>query len=484
MTFIFACDIIGVTIAVTKTFGGDFMFRSKGIDITGGPIAKSMFIYALPIILGSLIQVAFNAADLMVVGKMGGLNSSAAVGAVSPIVSLCVTSFIGLSVGINAVLARSLGHKDNERTSRVVNTSIIFAAGLGLFIILACFLFSGSLLKVVNCDEDYIAGAELYLKIYAIGVPAILIYNFAAAIIRSMGDTTNPFIYLVISGASNVGLNILLCLVMDNKVAAVAIATTASQLVGAILTFVHLVRLDSEVAFNIKKLSFSFSELWAILKVGMPSAFNSALFSLSNLQMHAAINSYGTAATAGNGAATNLETLVSAFVSGFNVSTVSFVGQNVAANNPRRVKKSIISAFVMSTSIAFVVSMLLYGFAEYTLWLYLPDTPDGVAGITYGISRMKFVCRFYAVAAISNIIVSSLQAFGYSFIPMMNSIVTVLCFRIFWLEVIYPRLDAIEHTIDNVYVCFTISWLLSLLAHAVMFTIISLRYRNGKVRRI
>lgn len=467
-----------------KFFGGERVFKSKNVDIIGGPIAKSMVIYAIPIILGALIQVAFNAADLMVVGKMGGLNSSAAVGAVAPIVNLCVSSFIGLSVGINAVLARSLGQRDKERTSKVVNTSIIFAAGLGLFLVLAFFLFSGPLLKVVNCDEDYIAGAELYLKIYAIGVPAILVYNFASSIIRSMGDTTSPFIYLVISGASNVVLNLLLCMFMDNKVAAVAIATTVSQLIGAILTFVHLVRLDSEVAFNIKKLSFSFSELWAILKVGMPSAFNSALFSLSNLQMHSAINSYGPAATAGNGAATNLETLCSAFATGFNVATVSFVGQNVAANNPTRVKKSIFSALVISTSVAFVVSMLLYIFAEYALWLYLPDSADGAAGITYGFSRMKYVCRFYTVAALSNIIVSSLQAFGYSFIPMINSIITVLCFRIFWLEVIYPRLDAIEHTIDNVYVCFTISWILSLLAHMVMFTIIYSKYRKGKVRKI
>ena len=460
------------------------MFKKAKVDITGGPIVKSVFIYALPIMLGALIQVAFNAADLMVVGKMGGVNSSASVGAVSPIVNLVVNSFIGLSVGINAVLARSLGQKDDARTSRIVNTSIIFAAVLGLFIIIACFIFARPLLHVVNCHDSYIDGAVKYLRIYAIGVPAILIYNFASAIIRSMGDTTSPFIYLVISGAANVALNLVLCLILENKVVAVAIATTVSQLIGAVLTFVHLVRLDSEVAFNIKKLSFSFSELWAILKVGTPSAFNSALFSLSNLQMHSAINLYGKAATAGNGAATNVESLVGAFATGFNVATVSFVGQNIAANNSKRVKKSIVSTMIISSSISFVVSMTMFLLAEYVLWLYLPDTAEGVAGITYGIARMKYVCRFYLIAAVSNIIVSSLQAFGYTFIPMINSIVTVLCFRIFWLEVIYPRLDAINHTIENVYVCFTISWTLSLIAHSIMFFIIYARYKKGGVRQI
>ena len=197
--------------------------------------------------------------------------------------------------------------------------------------------------------------------------------------------------------------------------------------------------------------------------------------------MHSAINSYGPSATAGNAAATNLETLVASFSTGFNTATVPFVGQNVGAGNRKRVRQSIVWSMVLSVSIAFVASMTFFLLGEHALSLFLPD---GSPGVVYGFARMKYVCRFYAVAAVSNIIVSSLQAFGYSFVPMLNSIITVLCFRIFWLEVIYPRLDALNHTIENVYVCFTISWLLSLLAHTVMFFIIYTRYKRGKVKQI
>ena len=222
------------------------MLKVKNVDITGGNLVKSMLIYAFPIILGSLIQVAFNAADLIVVGKLGGTAASAAVGAVSPVVNLLINSFVGLSVGINAVLARSLGQRDTERAGRVINTAVIFAFALSLVLMASCFIFSTPMLRALNCDAEYFDGAKSYLNIYALGIPAVLVYNFSAAMIRSMGDTTRPFIYLVIAGIVNVVLNLILCLILENKVAAVAIATTASQIMGAILTIRQLLRLDNQ----------------------------------------------------------------------------------------------------------------------------------------------------------------------------------------------------------------------------------------------
>lgn len=343
------------------------MLKAKNVDITGGPLIKSMLLYALPIMLGSLIQVAFNAADLIVVGKLGGTAASAAVGAVAPVVNFLVNSFIGLSVGINAVLSRSLGQRDTERAGRVINTALISALVLGFVLMAVCFAFSVPLLKTLNCDEEYLEGAISYLNIYAIGIPAILIYNFAAAIIRSMGDTTRPFIYLVIAGIVNVVLNLVLCLVLENKVAAVAIATTVSQVIGAILTMWQLVFFKNGVGFNIKRLSFSFKELWSILKIGTPCAFNSALFSFSNLQMASTLNTYGTAATAGAAAASNIESVSSAITTGFNGTIVPFVGQNLGANNDERVKKSIIWGLVLTSSITFVVSMSIYIFGRQLL---------------------------------------------------------------------------------------------------------------------
>ena len=454
--------------------------RSK-VDITGGPILKSIIIFAIPIMLGALVQVAFNAADLIVVGNMGDEASVASVGAVSPIVNLLVNSFVGFSAGINAVLARSLGQQNAKRTARIVSTSIAFSVALGVILMIGCFIFSKPLLIVTNCSEECIEGAKIYMNIYAIGIPAILLYNFSGAIIRSTGDTVKPFWYLVISGAVNVILNVILCFILDNKVVAVAVATTVSQAVGAVLTFVHLLRIDGFCKFDFKRISFSWQELLAIVKVGGPCAFNSALFSLSNVQMHSAINSYGTAATAGNAAATNLETLVSSFTTGFNTATVPFVGQNVAAGKSERVKQSITCCLALTVAISFVSSISIYSFGEYALALYLPDSREG---IEFGLSRMKFVLLFYVVGATYNVFVSSMQAFGYSFIPMLNSIITVLGFRILWLELIYPRLDAVKHTIDNVYMCYTFSWALSFIAHFTMFIIVYTRYKKGRVKTI
>lgn len=460
------------------------MGRTKKVDFTSGPMISTMLTYAFPIILGSLIQVAFNAADLIVVGKMGGTVASAAVGAVSPVVNILVNSFIGLSVGINAVLARSLGQKDTARVGRVINTSLIFAFVLGLFLVVSCFLFSKPLLRTLNCDDAYIDYAILYMNIYAVGIPAILTYNFSSAIIRSMGDTTRPFIYLVIAGIVNVGLNLVLCLILENKVAAVAIATTVSQLIGAILTFIHLVRLDGGMGFNIKKLSFSFRELGAMLKVGMPSAFNTALYALSNLQMAAAINAYGTAATAGSAAAINVESICGAFTAGFNSTTVPFVGQNVGAGNRKRVRQSIVCAMLSSIVIVFFVSMSIYLFKEQILQLYLPVNESGAEAVSMGIARMKYVCRFYTICSVSGVVLAAMQAFGYSFVPMINSIITVFGFRIFWLEVVYPILDAKNHVIDNVYLCFTVSWILTLIANVIAFCVVYIGYKKGKVKQI
>ena len=460
------------------------MLKAKNVDIAGGPIAKSMLLYAIPIILGALIQVAFNAADLIVVGKMGGTAASAAVGAVSPIINLLVNSFVGLSVGINAVLARRLGQRDTAGAGRVVNTALISAFALGVVLMIVFFIFSKPLLQTLNCDEEYLGGAIIYLNIYAVGIPAVLIYNYAAAIIRSMGDTTRPFIYLVIAGITNVGLNLVLCLILKNKVAAVAIATTVSMFVGAALTMIHLIRLDNGIGFNIKKLSFSFSELIAILKIGTPCAFNSALFSFSNLQMSSAINSYGTAATAGGAAATNIESISGSITTGFNATTVPFVGQNLGANQPQRVRQSIVWGLILTASISFVVSMTIYIFGEQALALYLPKDQSGAEAISLGFVRMKYISRFYIVCATYSILVSSMQAFGYSFVPMINSILTVFVFRIFWLEVAYPRLEAINHVIDNVYMCYSISWILTFIAHAITFAIVYARYKKGKLKQI
>jgi len=244
----------------------------------------------------------------------------------------------------------------------------------------------------------------------------------------------------------------------------------------------YLMKQTGACSFNLKCLSFSFRELFAIFKVGLPCAFNSALFSLSNVQMHAAINSYGAAATAGNAAASNIENFVGAFSTGFNGATVPFVGQNVGAGNRDRVKKSIGFCLLSSALVAFVISIPLYLLGEPLLSLF---GADSAGALEAGMSRMRHILLFYTMAAIMNIFSSALQAFGYSLITMLSSVFTVFVFRIIWLEYIYPHLEVIQHTIDNVYLCYTFSWTLTFIANLIAFLIVFIRYmRTGRVKRL
>ena len=458
------------------------MIKSRNVDITGGPILKSVIAFAIPMMLTSLLQSLFNTADLMVVGNMGGDVAMGAVGAVTPVSSLLVNSFVGLSAGVNAVLARCLGSGNSGRVRRVVNTAVIFSFVLGVLLAISCVAFSKSLLEIVGCPEDCFDGAVLYLQIYALGVPAMMVYNFASAIIRTSGDSSSPLRYGTIAGLSNVVLNVVLCFALESKVAAVAIATTVSQAVGALLTFVHLVRLNSDCKFDVKKLSFSFAELGVILKIGLPCAFNSSLFSLSNIQMHSLINSFGSAATAGNAAATNLESLVSCFCNGIIAATVPFVGQNIGSGNKKRVWQSILCCWGLAALFGFVLGYASYFMRSELLALYLPDSVDA---IICGSSRMTYVARFTFISASFNTFASALQAFGYSILPMINSIMTVFVFRVVWVEFVYPPLDAISHNIDNVYSCYTFSWLLSFIAHGSVMLIVLMRYlKTGKTKRL
>ena len=359
---------------------------------------------------------------------------------------------------------------------------MLFALFLGFLSMSLCLSVASPILNLVGCPDDCFDGARLYLRIYAVGLPALMMYNFGASVIRTTGDSRRPFIYITSAGLLNVCLNLILCFVMSNKVAAVAIATVASQYLSCILTLIHLNRLDGGCAFKInKRPSFSFRELWGILKIGAPCAFNSSLYSLSNLQMGAALNAYGSEAVAGNSSAITMESLISSFTTGFNAAIVPFVGQNVGRGNRERVKKSILLCALLSVSIGFVLSQLIFALRYQILGMYLPNSDNAVA---FGIERMKYVLLLYPVAALFNTFVNSMQAFGYSLVPMINSVLTVLVFRFVWVEFIYPPLDAANHHISNLFVCYTYSWTLNLIVQSIMFAFVFVRYLRGRVKEL
>ena len=461
------------------------MTKRNSIDIINAPLRPAIIRYTLPIIFASLIQVLFNAADLAVLGWFDSSPDSSAIGAVGAtgsIIALLVNSVIGLSNGTNILLARSIGAGDIPRSRRIVGTSLILALVGGVIMgavgIASANWFLGATKCPVNCFE----GALSYLYLYFAATPAIFIYSFGAAIIRVSGDTQKPLNYMIFAGVLNVVMNFILCVVLTNKVAAVGIATLSSQLLGAVLVVVHLIKIDGPCRLDFKELTFSFDEFGKIMSTGLPSAFNGALYSISNLQIQSAINSFGSSAVAGNSASAQIEGLASSCTSAFGTAALTFVGQSIGAGRDDRVKHSIRFSILVSVAVTVTFSAFALIFRVPLLKLFLPA--DNLA-IRFAQVRMFSLFTLFWMAATNSVLSSSVQAFGYPSFPMTNSIVTVLLFRVLWMGWIYPNLPVSADPVSNIfnlYSCYMVSWTLSLIAITVMFFIVYTRYKRGKIR--
>ncbi|MBQ9117178.1 MAG: MATE family efflux transporter [Clostridia bacterium] len=439
--------------------------KRKDIDATQGPILKNFIVYAIPLAIGSIIQTLFNAADMMVLGNFASSVAVASVGATGTITSLLVNTFIGLSGGTQVVLAQAFGERNKTRIQKTVTTSLLIAVILGALITVVGLLCSGWFLTATKCPSDCIDGAALYMRIYFLSVPAILIYNYGSAIIRVSGDTQRPLMYLIAAGLLNVVLNFILCLLMKEKVAAVAIATVASQVLGAFLVIYRLLKIDNDCRFEPKTMSFDLTVFKKIMMIGIPCALNTSLYCISNLQIQSAINSFGSSATAANTAAASLEGWAGSFTNAAASTCLTFVGQNIGARKPERIKRTFFISLVMGFSLGLVLGLGLYSIGSPLLRLYVAG--DDLA-IQYGLIRMKFILAFYFIAGINGALGNTLQAFGYSLFTMLNSVFSVLVLRFFWMLFIYPHYE----TLTCLYFCYTVSWSLILIINLAMFFII------------
>ena len=461
------------------------MAKRNSIDIINAPLRPAIIRYTMPIIFASLIQVLFNAADLAVLGWFDSSSDSAAIGAVGAtgsIIALLVNSVIGLSNGTNILLARSIGAEDIPRSRRIVSTSLILALAGGIIMSCVGMASASWFLGATKCPDNCFAGALSYLYLYFAAAPAIFIYSFGSAIIRVSGDSQRPLYYMIFAGALNVVMNFILCAILTNKVAAVGIATLSSQMLGAVLVIIHLLRIDGPCRLNVRELTFSFSEFKKIMATGLPGAFNGALYSISNLQIQSAINSFGSSAVAGNSASAQIEGLASSCTNAFGTAALTFVGQNIGARRDDRIKQTIRFSLLASVAVTVTFSALALIFRIPLLKLFLPTNE---LAVRFAEVRMFSLFTLFWMAATNSVLSSSVQAFGYPSFPMTNSIVTVLLFRVLWMGWIYPNLPVSADPVSNIfnlYSCYMVSWTLSLIAITVMFFIVYTRYKRGKIR--
>ena len=452
--------------------------QKQGRNITSGNLFKGIVTYAIPLFLSALIQTLFTAADTAVVGNFADSIAVASIGAGNPVISLLINGFVGFASGASIIISHEIGAGNKEAVKKSVDTAMIFALILGLAITGFAFSLAVPILNMMDCPQECFDSAVLYMKLYMLGTPFMMIYNFAAAIIRAEGDSTRPLVYIIISGTVNVVTNVILCLILPNKVAAVAIATVLSQVVSATLSVVRLITKKEGICrLNLRTIRFHGKSMGEIVRYGIPLAAATVVYPLANMQIQPAINSYGAANLAGCTAATNLDGLTNCLHSAFGATCVTFVSQNLGAKNRKRVEKTIL----ICTACSFVSGLVLgtgatYGFAEELLGLFLPGEAES---IQYGFKRMQYVNAFMWISAINGCIGGSLQAFGYPTFSTLNGLVSVLGFRIVWMNVFYAR----NPNIDMLYVCYTISWTINLLINLTLFFFVFKKYRRREKLR-
>lgn len=453
--------------------------KIKNVDVLHGDLFRSIIIYAIPIMLIKLVQSLFNSVDIIVLGNMADTNAVASVGATGPIVSLIVDTFFGISTGARIVLARFVGEGNAEKVKKTVSTALITAVTIGVFIAAVGIFFAEAFLVFSKCPEECFEGAKIYIQLYVAATPAILLYNFGTAVLNVAGDTQRPLYYMVFSGLLNVILNIVLCIILPQKVAAVAIATAVSQIAGAVLVMRRLCVMDGICRFSFNEIRWSKYAFKKIMFNGIPIGISHALYPFSNLQIQSQINALGPAVMAGNTAIANVESFVSAIASApYSTAASVFVGQNIGAKNNKRVKKSIIYCLALSVGIGAALAILSIWYAEPLSALYVAGDE---AAVVAALTRRKYVLGMYFMACFNGVMSAILQSFGYSVFSTANNIVSVLLFRFFWTGVVYPS----HSNFDWLCLCFTVSWILTMMFNILFFAYVyNFKFKKGKLKRM
>lgn len=450
-------------------------FDSK--SMREGPILKSVIVYTVPIILTGLLQLLFNAADLIVVGWFSGSDSVAAVGATGALTNLIINLFIGLSVGAGVAVAQGLGAGNGKQTSEAVHTAVPVAAISGIFLTVIGVLFSRNFLELMGTpDGKLLRLASVYMQIYFAGMTFSMLYNFGSAILRAAGDTRSPLIFLTIAGVLNVILNIVFVALFKLDVAGVALATSISQAVSAILVLLALMKRQDACRFEFKKMHIYKKALLRMVKIGVPAGLQGSLFSISNVLIQSSVNSFGAAHMSGSAAASSIEGFCYVTMNSFHQTALNFCGQNYGAGDFKRVKR-ITWVCLMTVAVAgFVVGNLSYIFGRELLKIYITDSPEA---INYGMERLKFMVVPYFLCGIMDTTTGSMRGIGSSVIPMIITVVGVCVMRIVWIYTVFALPQ--YHTFSGLFISYPISWLLTFAALFISFTVVMRRKEKKQI---
>ena len=443
---------------------------SYRMDMTEGPLTTKIIKFTIPVMLTGILQLLFNTADVIVVGRFSGKTALAAVGSTGALINMLVSLFMGLSIGTNVLVARYQGAKDDKAVSETVHTSIALGIVGGLILLIIGVVATRPLLEMMATPEDVIDQSTLYMRILFFGMPLNLILNFGAAILRAIGDTKRPLYYLTIAGVINLFLNIFLVTVFSLGVAGVAIATVISEGVSCGLILLCLKHETGAIRLYFNRIKINPSKCVDIMKIGLPAGLQGCIFSISNVLIQSSVNSFGSTVMAGNTAASNIEGFVYVSMNSLHQTCISFTSQNFGAGKFKRIKKVLINCLVIVAITGLVLGNSAYFFGKYLLSAYNNEAEV----ISYGLIRLSIISTMYFLCGLMDVMVGAMRGIGYSILPMIVSLVGACGLRIVWIYTVFVKF----RTLDILFISYPVTWTITFLSHLVCYYIVTRKYKD------
>lgn len=435
--------------------------KSYEIDMCHGPLLGKILLFSVPLMLSGILQLLFNAADVVVVGRFAGSQSLAAVGSTSSLINMLTNIFIGLSVGTNVLIAHYYGAGQEKEVSETVHTSVLLSVVCGIILTVLGVGLAKPLLELMGTPEDVLDKAALYMRIYFVGMPVMLLYNFGSSILRAIGDTKRPLYYLTAAGVVNVALNLFFVITLQMDVAGVALATILSQCISAGCIVVCLMKTEGSFRMIPRQLRIHKDKLLRIIRIGLPAGMQGAIFSVSNVLIQSSVNSFGSLVMAGNTAASNIEGFVYTAMNAMHQTAVSFTGQNLGGKQFDRINKVLFQCLIIVAVVGLVLGNGAAFFGRHILRLY---SSDGEV-IEYGMIRLSIICTYYCLCGMMDTMVGAIRGLGYSVMPMVVSLIGACGLRVLWVMTIFQW----ERTLLCLYISYPVSWTITFAVHVICY---------------
>lgn len=433
--------------------------KISNMDLTEKPLFGKMILFTLPLIATGILQLLYNATDIIVLGHFASDNSAGAVGSTGALINLITNLFIGLSVGSSTIAAKYIGAKDFEKVDKAVHTSILLALICGVVISIFAIPLTKYFLIAMNVPENILPLSTLYLQIYFAGLPFSFLYNFGSALLRAQGDTRHPLIFLFSAGVINVILNLVLVIVCKMDVAGVGIATVIAQFISALLVIVYLIKQKGICKLYLKKLRIDTKSLKEIIKIGLPAGLEGSIFAISNVIIQSAINSFGDLVITANADAWNLEGFVYISMNAVSQACLTFTGQNYGANKPENIDRTRLNSLILSVSIGLTMGLSIYFASDFLMKIYTTN-PEVIA---LAHERFQIVCTVYFLCGIMDVLGNNMRGMGHSFTPMILSLLGACVFRIIYIYTVFQ----FYHETFVLYLAYPISWILTILLQSI-----------------